>query len=308
MSARQAIVAAVVAAGLGIGVGTAGEKDAAPQAIRVGITPSLIQDNRHGSKVVVGALLEPLAALVRGQTGLATQVTPAEGLFHLGRELTNDRLQIGVFQGVEYAWVRQKYPQLRPLIVALNQKTHLHALLVVRADSRAAGFADLKGKALAVPRGSRLHTRLFLEDGCRKAGQARPEQFLAKCTTAANAEDALDDLCDGTLDALVVNEVAFESYARRKPARCGRLKVVQKSETFPPSVLAYRPGGIEPDRLKQFQDGLVNANQSSLSRHLMSFWRLTAFAPVPGDFEKLATAILKDYPPPREERKTGSAE
>src|SRR5437763_13153937 len=167
----------------------------------------------------------------------------------------------------------------------MNQKTKVRAYLVVRGDSPAACFGDLKGKSLRLPRQSRLHSRLFLERGSELAGHQPAERFFAKFETASNAEDALDDVVDGVIDAVVVNEVAFESYERRKPARCARLKVAQKSDFFPPTVIAYRPGGLSPEKLQQFRDGLVASNKGVLSRHLMSFWRLTGFQTVPDDFE-----------------------
>lgn len=266
-----------------------------PDKVRIGIVYSLIEDN---SPVVVTALLEPFASLVRAQTGLSAQVVRGKDYLSLAGQVHRGELQIGVFQGTEFAWARQAYPELRPLVVALNQKERLRAFLVVRADSRAADFADLRGKSLRLPNHSRLHSRLFLEHGCVRAGHLPPERFFSKYESASNAENALDDLVDGVVDAIVVNEVAFESYQRRKPSRCERVKIIRTSEVFPPSVVAYRPGGLVPEKLEQFRKGLRGSSQSAFSRHLMSFWRLTDFAAVPPDFDALATAIVKDYPAP----------
>jgi ABC-type phosphate/phosphonate transport system substrate-binding protein len=266
-----------------------------PDQVRIGIAGSLVQDS---PALVVGALLQPFGALVQAQTGLMAEMVRGKDYCQLGRQVQSDALHLGVFQGVEFAWVRQLHQDLRPLVVAVNQKLRPRAFLVVRGDSPAAGFADLRGKSLDLPRHSRLHSRLFLENGCRQAAGLSAERFFTHFGTTANAEDALDDLVDGSGDALVVNEVAFDSYQRRKPARCTRLKIIQRSQCFPPTVIAYHPGAMKPDKLQQLRDGLLNANQSALGKQLMSFWRLTGFEAVPPDLDQLAAAISKAYPPP----------
>jgi ABC-type phosphate/phosphonate transport system substrate-binding protein len=276
-----------------------------PDKIRIGIADSLVQD---APSLVMGALLKPFGALVQAQTGLTAQMVHPTDHWQLARQVNDNELHLGVFQGVEFAWVRQAFPELRPLVVAVNQKLRPRAFLVVRADSPAAGFADLRGKDLGLPHHSRLHSRLFLDDGCRQAAGLTPERFFARFATGANAEDALDDLVDGTGDALVVNEVAFDSYERRKPARCARLKIIQKSKCFPPTVIAYHPKFLKEDKLKQLRDGLLTANQSAVGKHLMSFWRLTGFEAPPSDLDRLVTATLKAYPRPElraDERRPG---
>jgi hypothetical protein len=46
------------------------------------------------------------------------------------------------------------------------------------------------------------------------------------------------------------------------------------------------------------QQGLTNANKSLIGRHLLTLWSLTAFEPVPPEFDRLLLTIAKAYPAP----------
>jgi ABC-type phosphate/phosphonate transport system substrate-binding protein len=243
--------------------------------------------------------VQPFKALIRTQTGLASEVKFHDDLYQLGRALSDGKVRLGVFQGVEFAWVRQRFPELRPLMIIVDHNPHRRSQLLVRADRHCAGFADLRGKTLAMPRDSRLHLDLFLERACRAEGQPDPTKFFARFLRPTNAEDALDDLVDGATDALLIDRVALESYQRRKPARSQRLKVIQESEIFPATAIVHRPGHLTAEQLRRFQDGLLAADKMAVGRHLMALWRLTSFAAVPADYEPLLTAIIKVYPPPK---------
>ena len=62
--------------------------------------------------------------------------------------------------------------------------------------------------------------------------------------------------------------------------------------------MAYHPGALDDDTLNKFRDGMINANKNALGRQFMTLWKLTAFEPVPADFDQTVTAIVKAYPPP----------
>ena len=92
-------------------------------------------------------------------------------------------------------------------------------------------------------------------------------------------EAALDDLVDGTVQAVVVDEVALTSYKRRKPGRFAKLKELKKSPVFPAAVVAYRPDKWNDTDLKTMKDALLNAHQNPEGRQLLTMWKLTGFAP-----------------------------
>ena len=160
--------------------------------VHVGLMQTLFRDLPDP---LVHALLEPFGALFRAETGHDAYVVRDADALRLGRLLNEDQLQLGVFQGIEFAWARQKYPELQPLMIVFNQKKHLRACLLTRADTAITEWADLKGQSLALPCRSHQHCYEFLNRHCRQQHQ-EPEQFLGKIIKPANVEEALDDLVE----------------------------------------------------------------------------------------------------------------
>jgi ABC-type phosphate/phosphonate transport system substrate-binding protein len=274
---------------------TAEGERAGSDACRIGLIRSLFRDTPEAT---VRALMQPFGSLMESQTGLTADLVTARDSKDLGQRLKEGKVQLGVFHGIEFAWAKQKHPDLKPLVIAINKERHLYAYLVVRKDTKVAGLADLKGKILALPRGSREHCHLFLERCCKDAGVEAKRHF-AQITTPTGIESALDNLVRGTVDATMVDAISFNSYKREKPGCCELLKVLKQSETFPAAVIAYFPGNLDEARLQQFRDGMLRANQTVLGRQLLSLWRLTAFEEVPDDYQKTLTEIVKSYPAPR---------
>src|SRR5262249_47694403 len=142
------------------------------------------------------------------------------------------------------------------------------------------------------------HCCVFLERRCLKCGQ-KPEKHFSKVTTPANAEDALDDLVEGRVDAAVIDGPPLDCYKRRKPGRVAKIKVIQVSEIFPASVVVYPPGVLDEATLQRFREGMSNAHKSVVGQRLLNLCRLTAFGPVPDDYEQTVANIVKLYPPPK---------
>jgi hypothetical protein len=61
--------------------------------------------------------------------------------------------------------------------------------------------------------------------------------------------------------------------------------------------VAYYQGILGEGVLRKFRAGMVKANESEKGREAMTSVRITAFAPVPGDFPELLRTIAKAYPP-----------
>jgi ABC-type phosphate/phosphonate transport system substrate-binding protein len=272
----------------------AAEPGATTAPVRIGLVNSLFRDVPE--ETVLG-MMEPIGALMQAQTGVSGRLLPAGNAASLGRQLAEDKVQLGVFHGFEFAWARQKHPELRPLVIAVNQSHHLRALLVVRQDSRAACLADLRDKPFGLPRFSRAHCHLYLQRRCQECGK-EPQALFGKITTPANVEEALDDVVDDLIHASVVDGVALEGYQRRKPGRYAKLKTVQVSEVFPAAVVAYRAGAVDEATLRKFREGLLGAQRTVLGRQMLLLWKLTGFEPVPEDYEQTLADIVKAYPPP----------
>lgn len=265
-----------------------------PAVVRIGLVSSLF---REVPMPLVMAMMRPLGSFMKAQTGVGGELVPGGDYGNLGQLLTNNQVQLGIFHGVEYAWVREKHPELRPLMIAVNQQRHLRAVLTVREGSPIERFEDLEGVKLALARGTREHCHLFLERHCQECGQ-KPDKFFEKICKQANAEDALDDLVDDEVQAAIIDGVALDCYQSRKPGRFAKLRIVKQSEIFPAGVIVYHPGSLDEETLQSFREGMINANQTTLGKQMMMLWKLTSFEPVPEDYEETLTNIVEFYPPP----------
>jgi ABC-type phosphate/phosphonate transport system substrate-binding protein len=260
---------------------------------RIAIVKSLF---REYPEPLMMALMEPFGVLWKVQMGWSSELKAADPA-DLGEMLAEGKVDIGVFHGIEFAWAQQKHPELRPLFIAYNKQPHLQACLVVRAEDKATGFVDLKGKSLALPRGQRIHCQLFMERECQDCSQNRPEEFFSQVTKPPDIEAALDGLVDGRFQAAIVDVVGLDAYKQRKPARFGQIKIVQKSEIFPASVIAYRDGTFDSAAVDLLKERMGRASKNPLTQQLLTLWKLTAIEPVPPDFNETIVKILKYYPP-----------
>jgi ABC-type phosphate/phosphonate transport system substrate-binding protein len=265
-----------------------------PEKVKIGMAASLF---RAMSQETIDTMMPTFQTLVRNQTGMEADMLKIDNVDELGKQLNDGKIRLGVFHGFEFAWVQQKYAELRPLVIAINRQRILHAYLVVRDDSKAANLADLKGKVLALPQKTREHCLLFLDRECQNM-KSDAKDFFGKIVTHDSIEDALDDILRDKVQAALVDGVALELYEQVKPGCFARLKVLKKSVAFPANVVAYRQGAIAEATLAKFRSGMITANETERGKELMSKFRLTSFEGVTKDYEKSLAGILKEYPTP----------
>jgi len=256
---------------------------------------------RHVPAPLVKLSFRSVQALVKSQTTLDSEFQLSKDANVLAQQLADDQVDLGVFHGVEFAWVRQKHKDLRPLVIVVNGESHVRAHLLVAKDSPVSQFADLHGKALAMANGTRLHCRLFVERPCQDCGQ-EPEKFFSRITTPANVEDALDDVVDGTVAAAVADGVALDCYKRRKPGRFAKLRELVTAEAFPCPVIAYRAGHLDGAILQRFKEDLTRAGEQPAAKRVLMLWKITGFEAIPANYERSLTEIAKAYPAPEEEK------
>lgn len=291
MAATLAVIMVTALAATGT---HADEKSRRTDPVKIGMVSNLF---RTLPPTAVNSMLQPFSALMQSLTGVAGTIEQVPDAKALGEQLDNQKLQLGVCNGYEFAWIRQKHPTLRPLMIAVNHDRHLVGHLIVRSDSPAVSAANLTNEPFAIPVQSREHSLLYLQERC-VGPQKDPAKFFSKVTTPTTEEEALDDVVEGGVAGTIVDGRAWECYKTRKPGRVARLKIIQTSETFPSGVIVYRQNTLDKSTLKSFRNGLLNANRTFLGRQLMTLWRLSGFEVVPADYEETLVNIAKAYPPP----------
>jgi len=281
-------MAAVLAGSAGVATG---QKKLS--VLRIGTTGSLLRKEESGKEK---AQMKSLRSFIKDETGLNNVILPHKDWSELAEELAKKKLQLGVFQGYEFAWAKAKRPALKPLTIAISVYRYPVAYVVARRDNPAKKFADLKGKALAIPDINQGYLNLFAERESEAQGK-KLQAFVSKVTSPENAEAALDDVVDRKVQAAVVDRAAIDAYKRRKPGRFRQLKEVAKSPQFPPAVVAYYDSALDKSTLQRFRKGMLNAKRTERGETMLTLFGLSGFEEVPSDFERVLAQLRKVYPP-----------
>ncbi len=266
----------------------------APATVRIGLVNSIFRDV---PEPLVQVMAAPFKSLMVDRAGILGQVVVDGDADRLALLLKDGKVGLGVFNGFEFAWARVRNPELKPLMIAVNQQSFLHAVLVVREDNKVSGPEGLQGKTMAMPRLAREHSRLFLERRCVRPGMPM-DRWFDKVSTPRTDQDALDEVAENVAQATVVDDVELAAYRNKFPKTAVRLRVLLESETFPCAVIAYQPGGMDEETLKRLRVGMIAAKTTERGRKLMNLCRITGFEEVPDGYEQNLIDIVKAYPPP----------
>jgi ABC-type phosphate/phosphonate transport system substrate-binding protein len=239
--------------------------------------------------------LKTLHRFIKEETGLESEIVGEKNWEELAGRLAKGDLHLAMFQGYEFAWAREKYPRLTPLVIAINGERYQVAHVMTRRSNPANEFVSLEGSTLALPVTSHGFLRLFAQRQGEAAGK-NGETFFARITSPDNAEDALDDVVDGKVQAAVIDQAALDAYKRRKPGRYRQLKEIVRSQPFPPMVVAYHGSTLDRATLQRFKTGLLNAAGKKKGETLLTLSRLTGFEEVPEDFDRVLAQTRKAYP------------
>ena len=254
-----------------------------PESMFSGLPPAVVQ-----------TAARPFQAMFEKQTGLKGEVAIAKDYVEMADQLRAGKLDIAVFHGFEYAWVKQ-HPELVPLLITVPG-SKIQACIVVHVASKAKGEEELKGDCVAIPSNTKAHCRLYLDrikaklpEGC--CGTAKLD--------GKSVEDALDAVSSGTCPAALVDSAAFVAYQKNKPGVGNQLKVLSESDPFPPAVIVYRKDAFDAKTVAAVRDGLIKCTDSAQGQLLTSLWRLKGFAEVTPQYQADLDKVLKACPAPK---------
>ncbi len=202
--------------------------------------------------------------------------TGPEGVLAFGKKLDDGVVHVGTVWGLEYGWIRQKYPKIKPMAIAANgNRAPWRSQLMVRRQDNPPSLAPLKGKKLAEFKYMSLMDRLILDDMLVQAKQD-PRDFFALQVPRASVKEALLAVKNGQADCVMVNVADFTREANNQPKVAQALMAVKVSQPYPGGVLVGRV-----DRVEHLQRGLWGKVQTELLRcrdtaegaMLADFWR-----------------------------------
>ena len=279
-------------AAMGLLVAATASAPAAEPQLKIGMLDGMFRDVQPA---MVQAMSKPFRNLFERQTGLGGDVEIVAGAELLASKLKEQSLQLGVFHGFEFAQARTKHPDLTPIVVTMPPGRILQAVVVVHKDHKGDCLTALGTEQLTLPRGLKAHGWAYID----KARTGMPAD-AAKPVHKPNVtvEEALNAVADGTLPAALVDAGGYAGYQELQPGLAKQLRVLCKSESFPPSVVAYRKGTLADDVVARVRSGLVGAHLTAQGKPLMMLWNLKGFEDVPADYAEQLANILKAYPAP----------
>ncbi|HEX3146620.1 MAG TPA: PhnD/SsuA/transferrin family substrate-binding protein [Gemmataceae bacterium] len=289
---KQLILVAALIVTLNPWAAPAGEKE----VYRIGIAKGVVRDVPQGLLSIAG---DPFRELMKIQTGLNGAVTFDHEWPALARNLNDGKLELGVLQGHEFGWARQKYPDLQALVCSIARPKPLIAYLLVRHDCNAGDLADLKDGKLVMATALTDHARLFL---AKRQAEEMGGSVFRSTATVDTVHEAIQKVIAEEGDLTVTDHAAWSYFQKLYPGASKNLKVLAKSEEFPPTVLVYKKGSLDEIALKKLRDGLVTSHETAKVARMMGLVRIEKFVAVPDGFEETIAACLKSYPAPRTQK------
>jgi hypothetical protein len=98
-----------------------------------------------------------------------------------------------------------------------------------------------------------------------------------------------------------VDWAALDGYKVLQPGSAKALRVLAKSEEFPPAVVCYRKGALTDDQVTRIREGMTASCKTPTGKMLMTLWNLKGFEAPPKNYQSCLDDILKAYPPPKVE-------
>lgn len=266
-----------------------------PGSYRIGLIRGMF---RNVPEAIFPMLASPFKKLMRDRVGMTGEVCLVADAETLAGQLESGKSQLGVFGGVEFAWARTRYPNLRPLALAIGREARPTAVVVVKKDSPIKTLDDLKARPAVLPRDSKDWCRLYVNRRCPKPEAGISYALAVKLVEPASGADALDDVIDERIPATVVDGGTLKLYVDLKPHRAALLRTISCSQPFPATAIVYRQGAIDVTTRRRFLHVLTGSKQTQQYKDLMRLWRMKGFEPVPADYNEQLAQVLKAYPPP----------
>lgn len=275
-------------------LGTARADEKAPaddKKVQLGMPNSLFQGVPDYLKQAGAA---PFLKMMKAQTGIDGNINFVADSMSLASQLNDGKIHLGVFQGHEFAWAKEKYSDLIPIAVTVPINPN-QSFCVVSWDCKAKNIGELKTGKISLPPIHRDYCELFLAS--QKEEHMKGATFAGQLK-AGQAVEAIDDVIAGKACCAVVDCATLKFFENVFPGQFQNIKVLCKSEVFPNACIAVRKGQIDDKTIASFKKALTNAPNDPTGRFLLTNWKLKGFNNVPDDYDLQLKKFLKAYPTP----------
>src|SRR5262245_32518841 len=176
----------------------AGDKD----KYLIGVPKSFFRDVPAELLPLAG---QPFEELFSERTGLKGTLAQESDAMTVARKIDAGELQLGVLFGHEFGCVREKFPNLEPIVCAVDRPQKVQAMIIVRHDCKAANLKEMSEPKLALATKLKDHARLYLD-------KLRTDEMFAgdfKTEIVATVHDAIHKVIDGSADFTVAESASW---------------------------------------------------------------------------------------------------
>jgi ABC-type phosphate/phosphonate transport system substrate-binding protein len=265
---------------------------AAPDTIRVGIMSGMF---KGVPEPLVKAGGQQFSGLFQKFTGLPGEVEVENDYRALANKLNQNKIQLGVVHGFEWAWLIKQNPDLAALVVTVPAKMP-QACIVVNTKNLAMNPGGLKGANVDIPFNMKAHGFLYIEKLLKSSA---PNAFVPNTPEDLGPEETLDELVKAKTAAVLVDSATLQAYQKNNPGLAKKLRVLCTSEVFPPTVILYSKKGLAEKSISQIRTGMLKADKEPSGKAFLFLWNLRGFEEPTAAFNKLVEDSLKAYPPPQ---------
>jgi hypothetical protein len=248
------------------------------------------------------AHIKPMLDVLARQTSIPIELsihdcsTPAS-LMALGKDLNAGELHLGVMWGLEYGWLRDRHPDLAPLVVCgvPNDKDGMPIQLFVRKGFTGK-LADLKGKRLATYPRMPLMYQAWLASLTREQGAA-PDKFFGEAKEFPTPKEAIIAVYKEEFDCVVIGASLYRRYLANTPKL--ELAPLLSSAAFPEVALVGKTAAVDKLRAglwSDLQTGFLEIHKAEEGRQVLGYFRVETFAKPDDPFRDLVRLRVREFP------------
>src|SRR5438874_12177600 len=109
-SSRTILLAVLLGVlGVVLAIPAAGQQGNKIDVLHIGTSGTLALDESGGKQATAQ---DTLQSFIRSETGFENDIIAQKDWAELADKMANGQLHLGVFQGYEFAWAKEKYPKL----------------------------------------------------------------------------------------------------------------------------------------------------------------------------------------------------
>jgi ABC-type phosphate/phosphonate transport system substrate-binding protein len=252
----------------------------------------------------VRAVLEPMIDVLSARIDYPIHIdlergTGPKAILAFGEKLNEGTYHLGGVWGLEYGWLREKYPGLQVLLLASNGiQASWRSQLMVRLQDHVGRIEQLKGKRLARVKDATLMEQLFLNEMLRQAGQD-PQDFFKPTKPVPTVKDAALAVKNGQADCLLIHISDFIRLQNLQPKVASTLVAIEKTAPYPAPVLIGRPehmDKLKPGLWQKLRKAGLTIHDTEEGQQTVRFWRFDKFIEPDAPFLKQVEKCTQEYP------------